>query len=160
MSGVRIRPMRADDWERVRAIYADGIATGQATFETEVPTRDEWYRKHHEHSRLVGEREGIVVGWGALSPVSARRVYAGVAEVSVYVAEQARGTGVGAALLRSLIESAREAGIWTLQSSTFPENAASIRLQEAHGFRLVGRRERIAMHHGLWRDTVLLELRL
>lgn len=160
MSGVTIRAMKPEDWDRVAAIYEEGIATGQATFETEVPSPDEWDRKHHEHSRFVAEREGLVVGWGALSPVSPRRAYAGVAEVSVYVAPNAARTGIGSMLMEKLIESARREGIWTLQSSTFPENAASIRLQEAHGFRLVGRRERIAMHHGLWRDTVLLELRL
>lgn len=160
MSGVTIRAMKPEDWNRVAAIYEEGIATGQATFETEVPSRDEWDRKHHAHSRFVAEREGLVVGWGALSPVSPRRAYAGVAEVSVYVAPDAARTGIGAMLMETLIESARREGIWTLQSSTFPENAGSIRLQETMGFRLVGRRERIGMLDGVWRDTVLMERRL
>ena len=159
MSAVLIRSMTSGDWLRVEAIYAEGIATGQATFETEVPSREAWEAKHHAHSRLIAERDGIVVGWGTLAPVSVRRAYAGVAEVSVYVAAEARGGGVGGALLAAIIQSSEQNGIWTLQSSIFPENEASLRLQQRHGFRIVGRRERIARHHGAWRDTLILERR-
>ncbi|HEY7183016.1 MAG TPA: GNAT family N-acetyltransferase [Blastocatellia bacterium] len=150
--------MRPQDWEFVKAIYLEGIATGHATFETEAPDWERWDAGHSPQCRLVA-RNGGVLGWAALSPVSKRRAYAGVAEVSVYVAAKARGLGVGGALMRALIEASEARGFWTLQSGVFPENHASVALHIKHGFREVGRRERIARHHGVWRDTVILERR-
>ena len=155
-----IAVMSSADWDRVRAIYLEGIATGQATFETEAPSWEAWDAGHHPFARLVARSDdGTVVGWAALSPVSRRRCYAGVAEVSVYVAAGARRGGVGRALLDALIAASERHGVWTLQGSTFPENEASLRLQRACGFRVLGRRERIAMQWGVWRDTVLTERR-
>ncbi|HVR43895.1 MAG TPA: GNAT family N-acetyltransferase [Thermoanaerobaculia bacterium] len=157
MSDLRIRPMRNDDWPALAAIYEAGLATGQASFETTVPEWEAWSASHHQHCRLVAESGRGIVGWAALSPVSSRAVYAGVAEVSVYVAERERG--VGGALLDAIIAASEQSGIWTLQSATFPENEASVRLQLSRGFRIVGRRERIGRHRGVWRDTVILERR-
>jgi L-amino acid N-acyltransferase YncA len=154
-----IDSMRPHDWEFVRAIYIEGIATGQATFETEAPDWDRWDASHLPQCRLVARNDDGVLGWAALSPVSRREVYAGVAEVSVYVSSAARGRGVGGALMRALIEASERHGVWTLQSIVFPENHASVVLHLNHGFREVGRRERIARHHGVWRDTVVLERR-
>ena len=156
---VLIDELTPADWERVRAIYLEGIATRNATFETEAPSWAEWDAAHHRFARLVACGGGTVLGWAALSPVSRRRCYAGVAEVSVYVAEHARGRGIGRALLEAVIAAAERHGIWTLQGSTFPENEASLRVQRACGFRVVGRRERIALLHGVWRDTILMERR-
>ena len=153
-----INAMDASDWPSVRAIYEEGIATGQATFETSAPDWTAWDAKHLASPRLVA-RDEEVVGWAALSPVSARAVYRGVCEVSIYVAEHARGRGVGHKLLEALIAESEAAGIWTLQASIFPENEASVGLHLRHGFRVVGRRERIAQQHGIWRDTVILERR-
>ena len=155
----RIEPMRDSDWAQVEAIYRSGISTGNATFETETPTWQEWDTRHHRFSRLVARAAANVLGWAALSPVSTRKVYAGVAEVSVYIAESARGHGLGNRLLQALIESSEQNGIWTLQAGIFAENVASIRLHEACKFRVVGRRQRIGCLHGIWRDTVLMELR-
>ncbi len=154
-----LRPLDRDDWDAVRRIYLEGIATGQATFETEAPDRDRFDAGHRRECRVAAIEGGVLVGWAALSPVSSRRAYEGVAEVSVYVAAQARGRGVGEALLRALVEASEEAGVWTLQASVFPENAASVALHESIGFRRVGTRERIARHHGVWRDTLILERR-
>jgi L-amino acid N-acyltransferase YncA len=154
-----IDSMRPNDWEFVRAIYLEGIATGQATFETEAPDWNRWDADHLPQCRLVARKDDGVLGWAALSPVSKREVYAGVAEVSVYVASAARGRGVGGALMRALIQASERHGVWTLQSIVFPENQASVALHLDHGFREVGRRERIAQHHGVWRDTVMLERR-
>jgi phosphinothricin acetyltransferase len=154
-----IGSMRPQDWDFVRAIYLEGIATGQATFETEAPDWERWDAGHSPQCRLVARNGDVVLGWAALSLVSRREVYAGVAEVSVYVAASARGLGVGGALMRALIEASELHGVWTLQSSIFPENHASVALHLKHGFREVGRRERIARHHGVWRDTVVLERR-
>jgi L-amino acid N-acyltransferase YncA len=151
--------MQLEHWPSVERIYVEGIATGNATFETESPGWENWDAKHHHHSRLVAlEGEGLL-GWAALSPVSQRRVYAGVAEVSIYVAEAARGKGVGRALLAALVEQAERNGIWTLQAGIFPENRASISLHKACGFREVGVRERIGRLKGVWRDVVLMERR-
>ena len=158
-SGVRISQMLPKHWPEVERIYLEGIATGNATFETESPGWENWDAKHHRHSRLIA-LEGIgLLGWAALSPVSTRRVYTGVAEVSIYVAETARGRGVGRALLAALVEQAEANGIWTLQAGIFPENLASIALHKAYGFREVGVRERIGQLRGRWRDVVLLERR-
>jgi L-amino acid N-acyltransferase YncA len=156
---VTVSPMTTADWPAVRAIYLDGIATGQATFETDAPDWDAWDAGKLPHSRLVARLGAEVVGWAALSPTSKRAVYAGVAEVSVYVAAAHRGRGVGRALLTALIAESERHGVWTLQAGMFPENVGSLRLHEACGFRVVGRRERIGRHHGAWRDTVLTERR-
>lgn len=154
-----IEAMQPAHWEQIAAIYREGIATGQATFETRAPSWEQWHLGHLAFARLVARRNDLIVGWAALSPVSQRRVYAGVAEVSVYVASTSRGAGVGRKLLDSLIEEAERNGIWTLQAGIFPENAASIALHRACGFREVGRRERIGKMNGVWRDTLLLERR-
>ena len=158
-AGTRITPLGPEDWPAVRAIYAEGIATGQATFETAVPDWPAWDAARLACCRLAARRGPELAGWATLGPVSARSVYQGVAEVSVYVAAAARGHGVGRALLMALVEASEAAGLWTLQASIFPENAASLALHVACGFRVVGRRERIAQHHGRWRDTLLLERR-
>lgn len=154
-----IELMRESDWEGVRAVYAEGLETGDATFETEAPTWERWDAGHLRVARLVAREGDKIKGWAALSPVSTRAVYAGVAEVSVYVGRESRGEGVGRALLAALVEESERSGVWTLQASIFPENAASVRLHEACGFREVGRRERIARLRGRWRDTVLFERR-
>lgn len=154
-----IDAMLSADWEVVAAIYNQGIATGNATFETVVPDWASWDAKHLIGCRLVARVGDGVLGWAALSSVSDRCVYAGVAEVSIYVAGPVQGQGVGRALLRALVEASEQAGIWTLQAGIFPENAASVHLHEACGFRVVGRRERIGQMYGVWRDVLLLERR-
>jgi L-amino acid N-acyltransferase YncA len=156
---VEIRPMTSDDWPAVEAIYADGIATGEATFETEPPSWDAFDSGRLRDHRFVAVEGGTVVGWAAMSPTSSRSCYAGVVEHSVYVAENTRGRGIGRLLLEALIASADAAELWTIQTSIFPENAASVALHERAGFRIVGRRERIAKLDGVWRDTLLLERR-
>jgi L-amino acid N-acyltransferase YncA len=157
---MELQPLIAAHWPEVRTIYEEGIATGNATFTTEAPTWDEWNQGHLRHSRLVGtDANGQVLGWAALSPVSGRCVYGGVAEISVYVAATARGQGVGHQLLAALITESEANGIWTLQAGIFPENIASLGIHRKAGFREVGRRERIGQLHGVWRDTVLLERR-
>ena len=156
---MRIEPLEASDWPRVAAIYGDGIAGGLATFETECPSWEEWDAAHLACCRLVAREGDEVVGWAALSQVSARPCYAGVAEVSVYVGADDRRQGVGRALLEALIHESEEHGIWTLQGATFAENVASLRLQADCGFRVIGRRERIALLNGVWRDTILTERR-
>jgi L-amino acid N-acyltransferase YncA len=158
-TAVSVEPMSNADWTAAARIFEEGIATGQATFETEVPGWEAWDRSHLAAPRLVARRPEGIVGWAALSPVGARPAYAGVAEVSVYVSEHARGAGVGRALLAALIELSEAAGLWTLQAVLFPENEASVRLHERCGFRLVGHRERIGRLAGRWRDTLLLERR-
>jgi L-amino acid N-acyltransferase YncA len=154
-----VADMTAEDWERVRSIYLEGIATGYATFETGAPTWEKWDAGHLPQMRLVARDGDAILGWAALSPVSDRCVYGGVAEVSVYVGARGRGQGVGRALLEALIEASEQNGIWTLQAGVFPENAASVKLHLGCGFREVGRRERIGKLHGVWRDTLLLERR-
>ena len=156
---MNIEPMRADDWEQVRSIYLEGIAEGNSTFETEAPSWKKWDEGHLQIARLVMRDGEKILGWAALSPVSKRSAYRGVAELTVYVTESARGQGVGRALLEALIEESERNGIWTLQASIFPENSASVKLHLACGFREVGRRERIAMLNGVWRDTLLFERR-
>jgi phosphinothricin acetyltransferase len=156
---IDITTMTPADWERVRAIYLEGIASGQATFETEAPTWEQWDAAHHPFARLIARMEEPVVGWAAISPVSLRRCYAGVAEVSVYVSEAHRGRGIGRLLLLAAITESERHGIWTLQGATFSTNEASLRLQRACGFHPIGRRERIAQLHGEWRDTILTERR-
>jgi phosphinothricin acetyltransferase len=156
---ILIDALTVADWEQVRAIYLEGIATGQATFEVDAPTWEEWDAAHHAFARLAARVNGQLAGWAALSPVSRRRCYAGVAEASVYVAADRRGHGVGRRLLNGLVAASEQHGIWTLQGATLAENEASLRLQRRCGFRDLGRRERIAQLHGVWRDTVLTERR-
>ena len=156
---VTVRALEPTDWPAVRRIYAEGIATGDATFETDVPDRRtldaKWLRNH----RWVAEIEGQVAGWTAISPTSSRDCYAGVGETSVYVSADTRGRGVGKTLLHRQVTAADAAGLWTLQTSIFPENRASLELHHSAGYRTLGVRERIAQQHGVWRDTVLLERR-
>lgn len=154
-----IEQMETSDWEQVATIYAEGIATGHATFETTVPGWSDWDRARLPACRLVARESGQILGWAALSPISSRAVYRGVAEVSVYVAASARGRGVGRALLNSLVESSERNGVWTLQAGIFPENEASVVLHQQCGFRVVGVRERIGRMDGRWRDVLLLERR-
>jgi len=160
MSSVTLRALEAADWPSVAEIYRQGIASGDATFETEVPTWEAWDAARLPEARLVAESEGAVVGYAALSPVSSRCAYAGVAEVTVYVAENARGRGVGRILLEGLVEASEALGIWTLHAGIFPENEASLALHRRVGFRVVGVWERLGrFHDGRWRDVVLLERR-
>ncbi len=154
-----IDSMKESDWEQVRSIYLDGIATGHATFETSAPEWDKWHSDHLADPRLVYREGEKVCGWAALSRVSGRCVYAGVAEVSVYVGNDCRGRGVGRELLTALVERSELAGIWTLQAGVFPENRASIKLHLNCGFREVGVREKLGQMAGKWRDVVLLERR-
>lgn len=157
---VAIRPLQAEDWPRVRDIYVAGIATGNATFQTTAPTWEAWNAGHLASCRLVAvDADGRVEGWAALSPTSSRAVYAGVCEVSVYVAPEARGRRVGRQLIEALIAASEADGRWTLQAGIFPENAASIALHLHAGFRTVGRRERVGRLSGVWRDVLLLERR-
>ena len=151
--------MTPEDWPLVRDIYEEGLQTGDATFETVCPDWEEWNSRHHEFCRLVLRPGGTIAGWAALSPVSSRAVYAGVAEVSIYVAAAHRGQGAGRVLMAALVLASEAARIWTLQASIFPENGVSIALHKQHGFRLVGKRERIGCLQGRWRDTVLMERR-
>jgi L-amino acid N-acyltransferase YncA len=151
--------MRRSDWPAVEAIYAEGIATGNATFETAPPSWEEFDQSRLAEHRYVAVENDRVVGWAALSPTSPRACYSGVAEHSVYVADSARNSGIGSALMNALLASADAGGIWTIQTSIFPENDASVALHEKLGFRVVGRRERIAQLDGVWRDTILLERR-
>jgi L-amino acid N-acyltransferase YncA len=151
--------MRPEDWPAVRRIYEQGIATGHATFETEAPDWAAWDESHLPDQRMVARMDGEVMGWVALAPVSRRPVYRGVAEVSVYVAEEARGKGIGRALLSGIVETSERAGIWTLQTGIFPENESSLGLHRSLGFRPVGLRERIGRQRGVWRDVILLERR-
>jgi phosphinothricin acetyltransferase len=155
---VSLRELRPDDWPAVRAIYEEGIRGGDATFETETPSWERWDAAHSQ-LRLVAERDGSIVGWAAVSPASARHCYRGVGEVSVYVAGEARGAGVGRKLLARLVELSEQAGYWTLTAGVFPENEASLRLHKACGFREVGMREGVGEQRGVWRDVVWLERR-
>lgn len=154
---VGIRAMKAEDWPSVREIYAEGIATGHATFERTAPEWQDWDRGHIADHRLVATIDEAVVGWAALSPVSERCVYAGVAEISVYVAARVRGRGVGVELLRRLVSSSEASDIWTLQAGIFPENTGSLALHRHCGFRIVGTRERLGRLNSVWRDVVLLD---
>jgi L-amino acid N-acyltransferase YncA len=156
--GVEIAPMQAGDWDAVRRIYEEGIATGNATFEIAAPRWEEWDAAHLDGCRLVARR-GDVVAWAALGPYSRREAYAGVAEVSIYVGDVARGKGVGRALLQALVDCTEAQGIWTLQAGVFRENETSLRLHRSLGFRTVGVRRRIGRLNGRWRDVVLLERR-
>lgn len=154
-----IEEMKDADWTRVRAIYQEGIAGGTATFETQVPEWPEWDLGHLGAGRLVARSAGQVVGWAALTPVSERCAYAGVAEVSIYVTASAREKGIGKALLQALVEASEHDGIWTLQGGIFPENEASLALHASCGFREVGRREKLGQLNGVWKDVILMERR-
>jgi L-amino acid N-acyltransferase YncA len=154
-----IRSLIPDDWPSVEAIWAEGISTRNATFETETPSWETFDATRHPAHRLVAVAGDELLGWAALAPVSRRPCYEGVAENSVYVAESARGRGIGTSLMEALVASADSGGIWTIQTNVFPENTASVTLHERVGFRVVGRRDRIARLEGVWRDTLLMERR-
>jgi len=156
---VTIAPLEPEHWEGVRAVFQDGIDSGIATFETTLGNWPAWDAAHRRDCRFVALADGVVVGWAALTPVSARSAYAGVAEVSVYVARACQGRGIGPRLLRHLVDASERAGIWTLQAVVFPQNAVSVATHRRAGFREVGRRERIALLRGAWQDTLLLERR-
>ncbi len=151
--------MLPQHWEDVKRIYEEGIGTGNATFQTAAPEWEEWNKAHLQTCRLIAVENDKLLGWAALTPVSDRCVYAGVAEVSVYIAEAARGKGMGKQLLRALINESEQHNLWTLQAGIFPENTGSIKIHEACGFRIIGKRERIGKMNGVWRDTILLERR-
>ncbi len=160
----KIEPMNPEDWDQVRAIYEEGIATGNATFEPVVPEWEKWDSAHVAEPRLVVRVKGQVAAWAALSRVSARKVYAGVAELTIYVGEKFRGKGIGDALLGALVDASEKAGFWTLQGGIFPENTVSIELHKKHGFRVLGIREKIGKMafgklQGRWRDVALMERR-
>ena len=160
----QIDKMNPNDWEQVRSIYLEGIATGHATFEAEAPEWERWDANHLAEPRLVARSGGKVAGWAALSRVSTRRVYSGVAEVSIYIGSPYRGQGIGSVLLAALIDASEKMGIWTLQAGIFPENTVSISLHQKHGFRILGRRVKIGkMTFGelreIWRDVILMERR-
>jgi L-amino acid N-acyltransferase YncA len=156
---MQIRKLSPEDWQQVKVIYEKGIQTGNATFQTSAPSWEDWDQSHLSSCRIVMEEDGKVIGWGALTPVSSRCVYAGVAEVSVYVDPAQSGKGIGLTLLNELIKQSETEGIWTLQAGIFPENIASIRIHEKAGFRIIGIREKIGKQNGIWRDTALLEKR-
>ena len=162
--GIIIAPMKPEDWEQVRTIYGEGIVTGNATFEPQPPEWEKWDSSHVREPRLVAKKGGEIVAWASLSRVSARQVYAGVAEVSIYVAAKYRGQGIGSELLRFLIDRSEKEGFWTLQAGIFPENKESIALHQRHGFRVLGVREKVGKMdfsglRGKWRDVVLMERR-
>lgn len=156
---MRIRSLLSNDWSSVATIYEEGINTGIATFEKEVPTWENWNTTHMQSCRIVAENEDKVIGWGALTPISSRCVYAGVAEVSVYVSQNKRGNGIGKKLLEELIKLSETEGLWTLQSGIFPENKASIELHKKVGFRIIGYKEKIGKLNGVWKDNCIMERR-
>lgn len=154
-----IAPLTATHWDGVRAVYLEGIATGNATFQQAAPDWLGWNKSHLPTCRFVAKFESQILGWAALSPTSDRCVYAGVADVSIYVAQAARGTGIGSRLLSKLIDKSESEGIWTLQAGVFPENTVSLALHTKAGFRIVGIRERLGSLNGRWRDVVFMERR-
>lgn len=156
---VAIEPLTFQHWEAVRSIYLQGMATGHATFQQTAPDWKEWDETHLRICRIVAKTGQNIAGWAALSPVSRRPVYAGVAEVSVYVDETARHCGIGTQLLSRLVSDSEAGGLWTLQAGIFPENTASIQLHGSAGFRIVGTRARLGCMNGRWRDVVLMERR-
>ena len=157
---VAFRPLVPEDWPSVEEIYRQGIESGDATFETEVPDWESWNAARSPDCRIVAEVDGSVVGYGGLSPVSKRPVYSGVREVMIYIAASARGLGVGGRLLRRVVDATEALGIWTLQAGIFPENKASIRIFEKVGFKVLGTHDRLGrFHDGRWRDVVLMERR-
>lgn len=156
---MEIRKLLAEDWQHVELIYKKGIETGNATFQTSAPSWEDWNQSHLTSCRIVMQDDENVIGWAALTPVSSRCVYAGVAEVSVYVDPEHSGKGIGLELLNELVKQSEAEGIWTLQAGIFPENIASLRIHEKAGFRILGIREKIGKQNGIWRDTALLERR-
>ena len=156
---ISFEKMKESDWPAIKLIYEEGIATGDATFEAEAPDWEQWDKTHLPDCRLVAKSGNEIIAWFALSPVSSRCAYKGVAEGSLYVKSTARGKGIGKALLKAAVEESERIGIWTMQSGVFPENAASIGMQKACGFRQVGVREKIGCMNGRWRDVVLMERR-
>ena len=156
---ITFSPLLPEHWQVVRSIYEEGIKTGNATFQQNAPEWEEWNNTHLAHSRVVAEADNEIAGWAALTAVSGRCVYAGVGEVSVYVAEKFRGQKIGNVLLHELITESEQNNIWTLQAGIFPENIGSIKIHEANGFRIVGYREKMGQMNGVWRDTVLMERR-
>ena len=159
MENILFRNLIEEDWGQVSEIYRQGLDTGNATFASEVPSWNEWDKGHLQACRLVAEGDGIIAGWAALSPVSSRCVYGGVAEVSIYISNKFKGRHIGSMLLEKLVAESEEKGFWTLQAGIFPENKASIIIHERAGFRKVGFREKIGQMKGVWRDTVLMERR-
>jgi len=160
MPEMKLRPMLPEDWPEVRRIYLEGIASGNSTFQTEAPTWEQWDANHLQACRLVAVQGETVVGWAVLAAISARPVYRGVAEVSVYVTNTVHGHGVGKALMQELVSASEQHGFWTLQAGIFPENVASLAVHARVGFRQVGRRERMGQLGGVWRDVVLVERRV
>lgn len=158
-TNITIRLMEAGDWASVSQIYAEGLSTGFATFEKEVPSYEVWDSAHMKTCRLIAEQDNSILGWAALSPVSSRCVYGGVGEVSVYVGQNSRGMGVGKILMEALIAESEIEGLWTLQSGIFPENKGSIKLHEEVGFRFIGKREKVGKLDGVWKDNALYERR-
>jgi len=158
-TALQTRKMEASDWGAVSEIYKEGIATGFATFETDIPSYESWDSAHMNSCRIVATENDNVLGWAALSPVSSRCVYGGVAEVSVYVGSDSRGKGVGRLLMENLIEESESEGLWTIQSGIFPENKGSIELHKKVGFRYIGKRERVGKLDGKWKDNLLFERR-
>jgi len=156
---MEIRKLLDTDWPKVKLIYEKGINTGNATFQTSAPSWENWNESHLATCRIIAESNNLIIGWAALTPVSSRCVYAGVAEVSVYVDPEHSDKGIGLALLEELVHLSETEGIWTLQAGIFPENIASLRIHEKAGFRTLGIREKIGKQNGIWRDTVLLERR-
>lgn len=154
-----IRPMAPTDWEAVARIYKEGIDTGFATFETEIPTYESWDSAHMDSCRLIAAKNGAVAGWAALSPVSSRCVYGGIGEVSIYIDRDSRGKGVGRLLMEALIRASEAEGLWTIQSGIFPDNEGSIALHRKMGFRYIGKREKVGQLHGIWKDNLLFERR-
>jgi phosphinothricin acetyltransferase len=156
---MKISAIIPSDYNDVKKIYLAGIATGNATFQTDAPSWEDWDKSHLSSCRIAAFDNDEMLGWAALTPVSNRCVYAGVAEVSIYIAEQCRGKGTGNILLERLIAESEKEGLWTLQAGIFPENSASIKLHEKFGFRKIGYREKVGKMNGIWRDTILLERR-
>ena len=159
MNDYVIVPLRPEDWEQVRSIFLEGVVTGHATFEMDAPSWEHFDAAHLALPRLAARSDKTVCGWATLTPSSSRCVYAGVAETSIYIGQNFRGQGIGGELLEALIVASEAVGVWTLQAGVFPENIASFELHRRHGFREVGRRERIGKLNGAWRDTLLLERR-
>ena len=156
---ITIKSMLPEHWPEVSIIYQDGVETGMATFEKEIPSWEVWDSNHIKACRIIAVLNKKIVGWAALSPVSSRCVYGGVGEVSVYVSNGFRGNQIGEKLLRRLIMESEENGLWTIQSGVFPENIGSIKLHEKVGFRKIGYREKIGALNGVWKDNILLEKR-
>lgn len=158
-TAMQIREMQEADWDSVARIYADGMATGIATFEQELPKYEDWDAAHMKTCRLVATHNNKILGWAALSPVSSRCVYGGVGEVSVYIDPNSQGMGVGKKLMKKLIEESENTGLWTLQSGIFPANIPSVKLHETVGFRYIGKREKVGKINGQWKDNLLFERR-